>query len=48
VTSVDDWAELAAMIDRILDAPVEERAALIDALSAGDPARKAALEGLRL
>jgi serine/threonine protein kinase/Tol biopolymer transport system component len=47
VTSIDDWAYLAAMVDRILDAPVEERAAVVDRLSAGDPDRKAALEGLR-
>ena len=47
MTTSRDWAELTALVDQLLDAPAEERAALIDRLAAGDPARRAALEALR-
>ncbi|HJP85876.1 MAG TPA: protein kinase, partial [Gemmatimonadaceae bacterium] len=40
------WSELAAVIDALLDAPIEGRAALIANLSAGDAARRAELERL--
>ena len=38
--------ELAALVDTLLDAPEERRAALIGELSGGDPARRAELEAL--
>ena len=41
------WTELASMVDRLLDAEPEERGAIIEELSAGDPERRAALEALR-
>ena len=39
-------SELAALVDALLDAPEERRAALIGELSRGDPARRAELEAL--
>ncbi len=41
-----DWAELAPLIDAVLNAAPEHRAALIAELSAGDPARQRALTHL--
>ncbi len=41
-----DWEELAPLIDAVLDAAPEHRAALILDLSVGDPARRQALEHL--
>ena len=41
------WTELASFVDRLLDAPVDERGALIEELSAGDPRRRSELEVLR-
>ena len=41
-----DWAELAPLVDAVLDAPPERRAAVLTELSAGDPDRRAALERL--
>jgi Tol biopolymer transport system component len=43
----DNWPELTFLVDALLDAPPERRAALIEALSAGDPARRSALERLQ-
>jgi serine/threonine protein kinase/WD40 repeat protein len=40
------WSELASLIDKLLDAPPDERGALVDQLSAGDPVRRAELDGL--
>jgi serine/threonine-protein kinase len=40
------WRELAPLVDRLLDAPREGRAALLTELSAGDPVRRADLERL--
>ena len=40
------WSELASIVDRLLDTPPAARAALIDALSAGDATRRAQLEAL--
>jgi serine/threonine protein kinase len=40
------WSELAALVDTLLDTPADERDALIDRLSDGDPARRAELEAL--
>ncbi len=40
------WRELAPLVDRLLDAPREQRAALLAELSAGDPVRRADLERL--
>jgi hypothetical protein len=34
-----NWAELAPLLDDLLDAPIEERAARIVELSRGNPAR---------
>jgi serine/threonine-protein kinase len=42
----DDWRALAPLVDAVLDAPVELRVAALDEASAGDPARRAALERL--
>jgi Tol biopolymer transport system component len=47
MTSSDGWAELASLVDRLLDAPPELRAALIEQLAGNDPARRATLERLR-
>ena len=41
-----DWAELGPLVDQVLDAAPEARAALIGELSAGDAARQRALEQL--
>ena len=39
-----DWAALGPLVDQVLDAAPEARAALIEELAAGDPARQRALE----
>ena len=41
-----DWTELGPLLDRVLDSHPAERAALIAALTGGDPARAAALARL--
>ena len=41
-----DLSKLAAILDALLDAPPDQRAALIAQLSEGDPARRAELEAL--
>ena len=41
-----DWADLGPLIDQVLDSHPAERAALIAALTGGDPARAAALARL--
>lgn len=41
-----EWSALASLVDALLDAPPEERAALIGTLSAGDRARRSELERL--
>ena len=41
-----EWSRLSALVDALLDAPPERRAALIEELSAGDPNRRAELERL--
>ena len=41
------WSELAALVDVLLDTPMEQRAALIERLSRDDPARRRELERLR-
>src|SRR6185295_15385174 len=41
-----NWEELAPLVDAILDAPPEQRAAVLAEVSAGDPERRAALERL--
>ena len=43
----EHWSELALLVDKLLDATPEERDALIEALSAGDPRRQLELEALR-
>src|SRR6478672_7526788 len=42
----DDWAELASLVDLLLDAAPEQRPALIAELSGNDATRRAALERL--
>jgi Tol biopolymer transport system component len=42
----ENWSELASLIDALLDAPPERRASLIEEMSAGDPVRRAELNGL--
>jgi serine/threonine protein kinase/WD40 repeat protein len=42
----DDWTRIAALVDALLDTPPPERAARIEELSAGNPARRAELERL--
>jgi len=41
-----DWTTLAPLLDRVLDAESDRREALLDEVSAGDPARRAALARL--
>jgi TolB-like protein len=41
-----DWAELAPLLDAVLDAPPDKRPGLITELSGGDPARERALSQL--
>lgn len=43
---LEAWAELSSTIDAILDTPPEERASLIEKLSAGDSGRRSELEQL--
>ena len=42
-----NWSELASLVDALLDAPPEQRASIIEDLSAGDPVRRLELERLR-
>ena len=42
----DDWATLAPLVDAVLDAPRERRAAVLDAVSNGDAARRSAIAAL--
>jgi serine/threonine protein kinase len=42
----EDWQEFAPLLDVVLDATADRRAALLGELCAGDPARRAQLEGL--
>ena len=42
------WDELGPMVDAVLDAPLDERDALLDELSGGDPGRRAELKKLVL
>jgi serine/threonine-protein kinase len=44
--SSEDWSELSSLIDLLLDAPPEQRASIIEDLSAGDRARRSELERL--
>ena len=41
-----NWAELAPLVDTVLDTPIERRAAMLTTVSGGDPVRRAALERL--
>ncbi len=41
-----NWEQLAPLVDQLLDAPQDQRASLLAALSAGNPARQAELERL--
>jgi len=43
----ETWSELASLVDALLDAPPEQRASLMEELSAGDPVRRSALERLQ-
>ena len=45
--SAERWAELASLVDALLDVPPEARDALIETLSAGDDKRRAELQALR-
>lgn len=40
------WSELASLVDKLLDAPANERGALVEQLSSGDPVRRAELDAL--
>ena len=42
----DDWGTLAPLVDAVLDAPPERREAVLDAVSGGDAARRAAVAAL--
>ena len=42
----EEWRRLEALIDRVLDAPTSDRAALIAEITGGDPARQAELAQL--
>ena len=42
----DDWGDLSPLVDRLLDTPLSERSALLDALAGDDPDRRATLERL--
>ena len=42
----DEWATLAPLVDQVLDAEPHERDRVLDAVSAGDPARRAAIAQL--
>jgi eukaryotic-like serine/threonine-protein kinase len=42
----NDWGDLSPLVDQLLDAPLSERPALLDALAAGNPTRRAELERL--
>src|SRR5439155_11445637 len=41
-----DWQQLSPLLDAILDAPPERRAALLAELSGGDPVRRSELDNL--
>ena len=47
MSSAERWAEIALLVDALLDAPPEARDALIETLSAGDVRRRAELQRLR-
>lgn len=47
MTSIDRWAELASLVDALLDVPPDARDALIETLSAGNAKRRAELQALR-
>ena len=42
----ENWDKLAPLVDAVLDTPIEEREAVLDDLSDGDPARRAELKSL--
>src|SRR6185503_14290247 len=42
----DNWKDLEPLVDAVLDAPPERRAAVLTEVSAGDPGRRAELERL--
>ena len=42
----DEWEKLAPLVDAVLDAPVERRAAVLSEVSGGDPAVRVAIEKL--
>ena len=42
----DEWEKLAPLVDAVLDAPVEQRAAVLSQVSGGDPDLRATLERL--
>src|SRR4029078_7833969 len=42
----ESWSELASLVDALLDAAPADRAALIEEMSGGDPARRSTLEDL--
>ena len=44
--SRDDWKQLEPLLDALLDAPSDQRTALLAELSGGDPGRRRALEQL--
>ena len=44
--SMDRWAEIASLVDALLDTPPDARDALIETLSAGDERRRAELQAL--
>ena len=41
-----DWGDLSPLVDRLLDTPLSERSALLDAMAGDDPGRRATLERL--
>jgi Tol biopolymer transport system component/tRNA A-37 threonylcarbamoyl transferase component Bud32 len=46
-SSPEHWPELASLVDALLDAPPDRRAALLDHMSGGDAVRRAKLERIR-
>ena len=43
-----NWDELAPLLDAVLDAPLDQRDALLDELSKGDPERRRNLRNMLL
>jgi len=41
-----NWAQLAPLVDKVLDEPIQRRDAILDELSEGDPARREELKNL--